>query len=261
MADQNRPKPASVAMRDRQMDGWLNEQTGELTRGVYIDPAHTVIDVGCGDGRFINFCAARGAEVIFADRNEAKIRATEERVKSSPARAFRAIVSECAPIPLEDDVGDLVICTEVLEHVVDPVVFLQELVRIAKPGATLLMTVPDGRSENFVAATAPPSYFEEPNHIRIFHAEDFRQLVIDAGLEIVDHQFLGCFWSVYWPLSWLTTGPGSGPGLPIDNLHPITVHWTKLWHAVQQHPQGSKIRDALNALLPQSQCIVARKVG
>ena len=261
MIDQNRLKPADVGEWDRHLDGWFNDRSGELTRGVYIDPAHTVVDVGCGNGRFTKFCASRGAEVIFVDRSEVKVRATEALLSNSLARAVKGIVSECSPVPLEDGIGDLVICTEVLEHVPDPVVFLQELVRIAKPGATLLITVPDGRSENFVAATAPPGYFEAPNHIRIFHVEDFRQLILEAGLEIVDHQFLGCFWSVYWPLSWLTTEPGSGPGLPVDNRHPITVHWIKLWRAVQQHPQGSKIREALNALLPQSQCIVARKVG
>jgi SAM-dependent methyltransferase len=259
MTDQDRPRPGKVGMRDRELDGWLNHQSGELTQGVYIDPAHTVVDIGCGDGRFINFCAARGAEVIFVDRSEAKIKATENRVKNSSARAYRAIVSECAPIPLEDGVGDIVICTEVLEHVADPVVFLRELVRIAKPGATLLITVPDGRSETFVAATAPPAYFEAPNHIRIFDVEEFRELILGAGLEILDQQFLGCFWSVYWPLSWLTAQPGSTSGLPVDNLHPITVHWTELWSAVQQHPRGDKIRDALNAVLPKAQCIVARK--
>jgi len=259
MTDKMRIKPANVGLKDRILEGWLNHETGELTRGVKIEPASTVIDVGCGDGGFISFCARRGAKVIFVDRDEAKVHATRELVKNSPARAYEAIVSDCSPLPLDDNVGDVVICTEVLEHVADPMVFLKELIRVAKPGAKLLLTVPDARSEKFVAATAPPSYFEEPNHIRIFYADEFRELVLKAGLEIEDHQFLGCFWSVYWPLSWMTQEPDSGPGLPIDNRDPITVHWAELWDKVQAHPQGGKIRDALNALLPKSQCIVARK--
>lgn len=261
MTEIKRPKPANVGLKDRQLEGWLNMEDGELTRGVTIEPSSTVIDVGCGDGGFIGFCARRGAEVIFVDQNEAKVRATEEMVKGTCARAYQAIVSDCSPIPLADATGDIVICTEVLEHVPDPVLFLKEVIRVAKPGARLLITVPDARSETFVAATAPPGYFEEPNHIRIFYADEFRELILEAGLEIEDHQFLGCFWSVYWPLSWLTQEPNFDAGLPIDNPDPITVHWTKLWQLVQQHPEGHKIRDALNALLPKSQCIVARKVS
>jgi SAM-dependent methyltransferase len=217
-----------------------------------------VIDVGCGDGGFIGFCARQGAEVIFIDRDEQRLRATEERIKETPARAYRAISTDCDPIPLDDATGDLVICTEVLEHVADPVQFLAEIIRVAKPGARLLITVPDERSEVFVGATAPPQYFQEPNHIRLFSAEDFRKLILDAGLEIESHQFIGCFWSIYWPLSWLTCEPGA-EGLPVDNPHPITDHWTRLWHGVQQHPDGAKVRDALNQLLPKSQSILALK--
>jgi len=253
-------KATWVGLQDRVREGWFNGETGELARGVTIRPSHTVIDVGCGDGGFIGFCARQGAEVIFIDRDEARLAATEERIRQSPARAYRAIVSDCDPIPLDDGCGDVVICTEVLEHVADPAAFLAELVRIARPGATLLLTVPDARSETFVAATAPPSYFQEPNHIRIFSAEQFEDLVLSAGLSVESHQYMGCFWSVYWPLAWLTCEPGS-PGLPINNPHPITEHWTRLWAEVQRHPGGSKIRDALNTLLPKSQSIVARKPG
>jgi SAM-dependent methyltransferase len=257
MSGDNRPSAADVGMRDRKLEGWLNEQTGELTRGVRVDPGHTVIDVGCGDGGFSGFCARQGAEVLFIDRDQARLTRTEARIKALPARAYRAILSDCDPIPLEDGTGDLMICTEVLEHVPDPVKFLHEVIRVAKPGAKLVITVPDARSEQLVSTTAPPQYFEEPNHIRVFTSEAFDKLVLDAGLEIESKHFRGCFWSMFWPLSWMTCEPGGG--LPLDNQHAIITHWTQLWHLVQDHPDGHKIRDALNQLLPKSQSIVARK--
>jgi len=257
MREDNRPSAAAIGQRDRVSEGWLNAKTGELFRGVCIRASHTVIDVGCGDGGFIGFCAGQGAEVLFVDRDEEKLARTEQRIKASPARAYRAILSDCDPIPLEDGTGDLVICTEVLEHVPDPAKFLAELIRVAKPGARLLVSVPDARSEQFVSATAPPQYFEVPNHIRIFSAEAFEKLLLDSGLEIESHEFRGCFWSMFWPLSWMTCEPGKG--LPVENEHPIVNHWLRLWEHVQDHPEGYKIRDALNQLLPKSQTILARK--
>ena len=258
MTDQDRPRARTVAIDDRRLEGWFNGKTGELKKGLRVRSCDTVIDVGCGDGGIIGFCASQGAEVIFIDRDEPRLRAAETRIKASSARAYRAIASDCNPIPLEDATGDLVICTEVLEHVPDPQQFLDELIRITRPGAKLLITVPDSRSEQLVASTAPPHYFREPNHIRIFSAQDFEDLVAGAGLTIESHEFMGCFWSVYWPLSWLTCEPGS-EGLPMDNPHPITDHWTRLWQAVQQHPDGHKVREAFNAVLPKSQSILAVK--
>ncbi len=259
MIDYARPKPGFIGLKDRRLEGWFDAATGQLASGVHVPASHTVIDVGCGDGALIQFCAQQGAEVVFIDRDEARLARTNTRIEASPARAKLGIRSDCAPIPVADNSGDLVICTEVLEHVPDPEAFLSELVRVAKSGGQLLVTVPDSRSEQFVGATAPSAYFEEPNHIRIFSSEQFRELLLGAGLEIESHQYMGCFWSVYWPLSWLTCEPGAG--LPVDNPHPIIDHWIRLWEAVQDHPQGHKIRTALNQLLPKSQSIVARKPG
>jgi SAM-dependent methyltransferase len=260
MSERSRPKPGLIGLKDRKLEGWFDAATGELASGVHVPASHTVVDVGCGDGAFIHFCARQGAEVVFIDRDEAALARTTAKIEASPARAHRGIRSDCDPIPLADNSGDLVICTEVLEHVPDPEKFLLELIRVTRPGGQLLITVPDSRSEQFVGATAPPQYFQEPNHIRIFTSEKFRELVLGTGLKIESQQFMGCFWSIYWPLSWLTCEPGSA-GLPVDNPHPITDHWTRLWAAVQDHPQGHKIRGALNQLLPKSQSIVARKPG
>lgn len=238
-------------------DGWLNGSTGELTRGLKIRATDTVIDVGCGEGGIIAFCAQQGSEVIFVDMDEGKLAATEARVKQSPAHAYRAIASDCDPIPLPDGSGDVVICTEVLEHVSDPRKFLSELIRVTRPGGQLLVSVPDSRSELLIGVTAPDNYFEAPNHVRVFAADELKSLILEASLQIETEQLTGAFWSMYLSLSYLTTD--TTEILPLDNPHPITDHWTRLWLELQNHPQGYLIRDALNQLIPRTLCIVARK--
>lgn len=258
--EQDTPDAGLIGLKDRIYEGWLNAETGELSPDLLIGATDTVVDVGCGDGAYINFCAKRGASVIFVDQDEERISAAEDRVKSSGATRYRGIVSDCDPIPLDDGTADVVVCTEVLEHVPDPSVFLRELIRIAKPGAKMLLTVPDARSEQFVKATAPPQYFEVPNHIRVFDSDQFEELVTGGGLDILRHDYMGCFWSIYWPLAWLVCEPGS-PGLPMNHPHPITTHFAKCWKELQEHPEGHVIRNALNQLLPKSQSILAVKPG
>ena len=51
-------------------------------------------------------------------------------------------VCEITKIPLADRSLDAVLCTEVLEHVVDPMAVLAEFQRLLKPGGLLLLTAP-----------------------------------------------------------------------------------------------------------------------
>tara|TARA_R110001592_G_scaffold215025_2_gene468306 strand:+ start:83859 stop:84608 length:750 start_codon:yes stop_codon:yes gene_type:complete len=246
-----------VGYRDILDDGWWNTATGELARGVKIRSTDTVIDVGCGDGRHSFFCARQGAEVLFIDRDAEILAGAEKSIMATPAHAYRAILSDCDPIPLPEATGDVVICTEVLEHVPDPRQFLAELVRVAKPAARLVVTVPDARSEELAGAVAPGGYFQEPNHIRIFAKGELESLLLSSGLEIQREQYFGSFWSMYMALSWLTSD--TDEILALDNPHPIPDHWTMLWKGLQNHPRGSLVTEALNQLLPRTHCIVATK--
>lgn len=43
---------------------------------------------------------------------------------------------------LPDEILDIIVCTEVLEHVLDPFSAIKEVYRLLKPGGVLLLTVP-----------------------------------------------------------------------------------------------------------------------
>ena len=84
---------------DAIVNGWFNDETGELARGFPIDAQDTVVDVGCGDGGAIAFAAARGAEVIAADIQSTTIEAVERKLSTSKARAYQAIVTSIETKP------------------------------------------------------------------------------------------------------------------------------------------------------------------
>lgn len=52
------------------------------------------------------------------------------------------LVSDITAIPAPDASFDAVLCTEVLEHVPDPLAALRELVRLVKPGGSIILTAP-----------------------------------------------------------------------------------------------------------------------
>lgn len=53
-------------------------------------------------------------------------------------------VSDIGSIPAPDDSFDVVLCTEVLEHVPEPIAAVRELARILRPGGRLLLSAPLG---------------------------------------------------------------------------------------------------------------------
>ena len=66
--------------------------------------------------------------------------------------------------PFPDDHFDELFCAHVLEHMKDPLHFMQEAWRVAKPGALMTVMVPYGSSDNA---------WEDPTHTRPYFIGSF----------------------------------------------------------------------------------------
>lgn len=247
------PSINDFTLIDACMSGWFNVETGELLKGFPIRPEDMVLDVGCGDGPFTHFCAKMKAEVIFADIDEKRVSAVMQLLQGSPARALHPLVTDANPLPLPDACADKVIAMEVLEHVEVPANFMKEIVRVGKPGARYLITVPDATSEGVQQQLAPREHFEKPNHINIFGRDEFERLVLNSGLVIEDRAYYGFYWAIWWAFFWVCKQDLSAVN------HPLLNNWAKTWAALLETPGGSKVKEALDEVMPKSQAIIAYK--
>jgi SAM-dependent methyltransferase len=89
-----------------------------------------VLDAGCGTGG--NLVEFGGVGVDPAG----------EAVAACRARGLDVVQASAGALPFADSSFDLLLATDVLEHVDDDVAALRELRRVAAPGAVLLVTVP-----------------------------------------------------------------------------------------------------------------------
>jgi SAM-dependent methyltransferase len=108
-------------------DEWVRAQAARLA------PGSRVLDAGAGSCKYRplfshcqyetqDFCKYEGGVVTYAQRIDH--------------------VCDVACIPLPSGSFDAILCTEVIEHVVDPMKVVFELARLLKPGGKLLLTSP-----------------------------------------------------------------------------------------------------------------------
>jgi SAM-dependent methyltransferase len=244
--------------RDAEMSGWFCHTRRELLPGFAFSEQDVVADVGCGDGMATEFACGCGAEVYAIDVDTAAIEALQRRMqRQALGRGLHPVVSDCDPIPLPDSTATCVLAMDVMEHVDDPQRFLNELVRIGRPGARYLVTVPDPASEGVQRDLAPECYWRKPNHLRVFGREELADTVRSAGLTIEHRMHYSFFWSMWWALFWCDRG-GFQFGAPAT---PVLKHWNKTWDALLRSPNGLHVRQALEHAMPKSQVLIARKAA
>lgn len=248
------PSQTLTVARDDALRGWLNAATGEVCPGFAVGPGDVVADIGCGGGGYAQFCAARGAKLILAEIDPAALaRATAGLQAMQPLPSFETHLTSGGRLGIADGAASRVICTEVIEHVEDPVLMLDELFRIGRPGALYLLTCPDPDSEAIFKRIAHPCYFERPNHIRIIGREEFAAMVERAGLVIERRLTRGFYWLIWWALFW------GCAEISEDMRHPVLDSWTATWAMLLDQKNGARVKNALDDMLPNSQVIIARK--
>lgn len=225
--------------------------------GFEIDANDLVVDVGCGDGLVCGYAARMGADVIGIEVDPIWLERVDAAMRGLPARSWRAILSDCDPIPLPDAVASVVVSTEVLEHVADPARVLAELVRIGRTGARYLISVPDPASETVMRVVAPRWYWEPPYHRRVIERATLDRMLREAGLEVEARHAGGFYWSMWWIFR---MSLGARPFEPTPDA-PLLQHWEKAWAAFLETPDGVRAAAALDRLVPKSQILIARKVG
>lgn len=245
---------SAVGLRDMILSGWFNEATDEAAPGFRISAEDVVVDVGAGDGGVASFCARRARETILIDQDADRLQRAVERLHGQGCERVRGAPGDAARLAVPDAAASRVICTEVLEHVDDPGEVMRELLRIGRPGALYLLSVPNAAAERLLTHVAPRDiYFAKPNHVRIFAPEAFTKLVEDAGLSIETRSSYGFFWSLYWTFFW-ESGVEFGAG-----SSPLLDAWVRTYAEILQAPDAPRIRAALDELAPRSDVIVARK--
>ena len=143
----------------------------------------TLLDVGAGSSPYRKICESLEYKYYSHDFNEYHLSETPDNSIGlhNPEWEYAShdFVCEILSIP-EDITYDLILCTEVFEHIPDPVRAMEKLTKLVKPGGIIIITVPFMSLMHqapywFQSGLSPYwfNYWSEKNNLEIINLEVF----------------------------------------------------------------------------------------
>jgi Methylase involved in ubiquinone/menaquinone biosynthesis len=164
-----------------------------------------VIDVGCGNGRHLKSLGFRltDSEIVGIDQSAPEITKLNEEFSDSICKngnTYRFITGDIREMEIPDNSQDLVVCSEVLEHVPNFEAVLKECYRILKPGSVMLISVPAYFPESLCWKYSK-KYMQTPGgHIRIFKKNFLKERFEALNLKVFKQHREHALHSIYWIL-------------------------------------------------------------
>ena len=113
---------------------WLEASLRKIPKGL------TILDAGAGECQFKRFCTH--LNYISQDFGQYDGSGNIGLQTEAWDNSKLDIISDITSIPLPDNSVDAIMCTEVFEHIPNPVLAIEEFKRLLKPNGYLIITAP-----------------------------------------------------------------------------------------------------------------------
>jgi SAM-dependent methyltransferase len=160
-------------------------------------PCSRYLDAGCGDGRYLAALARlpAGPEHVAATDISERILETARAAAAEAGIEIETARANLEALPFPDGRFDLVLCTQVIEHLLDPALGLAEIARVLAPGGCAIVTTDHRRNLvtktlNLPRTVAVRVLGLRGRHVpvvwseRTFGAGELVRLAQDAGLAV-----------------------------------------------------------------------------
>ena len=149
-----------------------------------VAPAGRVLDVGCGAGPGLRYFAARGAQALGVDLVHYPLVETQRLVPA--ARLVQGDVG--CNLPFADETFDLLLLSELVEHIADERPLLAECYRVLRRGGAAVITTPNLWDVRRALAPITGRVWTgdtDPTHCNMFTPARLARALRSAGFERV----------------------------------------------------------------------------
>ena len=157
---------------------WVIEKLKKIPEG------NIILDAGAGELRYAPHCK----HLKYIAQDFGKYNAEQDPIKIKDCDSWDmsriSIVSDIIDIPLDSDSVDYILCTEVFEHLKNPVLAIKEFSRLLKKEGKLILTAP------FCSLTHMAPYYFSNGFSEFWYKEHLS----DYGFEIEEIRKYGNFY-------------------------------------------------------------------
>ena len=225
-------------------------------------PGDLVLDVGAGFGRHCFEVARQGGRVVALDYAADEVVGTRATLGAMVAadeipldRYVGVLRGDGTTLPFADDTFDIVITSEVLEHIQNDVGAIAEMVRVLKPGGRFAGTVPTWFPEkiNWMLSDEYHAPKSVGGHVRIYTETELKAKLRSSGLTVTGSHHAHALHSPYW---WLKCAVGPHR----QNNSAVNAYKKFLEWDIIKAPKITRIADRLlNPVLGKSLAVYGTK--
>lgn len=213
--------------------GWLERRSVRVLGEYFARPAR-VLDVGCATGDLLLAIRDRGNPAVTG------VEIGREAAEIARSRGLPVFNGELAEAGFADESFDTVLASHTLEHVGDPLAFLQEVHRVLSPGGALLLWLPNADSYEATIFRRFWIGYDPPRHLTTFTVGTLGWTLQTAGFAVVDvhHEAVGLEWA--WGVRLALREYIPPAERLFSRVHPLLiVAFTPLaWFSSRRHKSG-----------------------
>ena len=162
-----------------------------------------MLDVGCGEGRHIfgimqNYPEMKCIGLDMDDDSLLKAEEGYEFFESISNAGAEFLKGSAYSLPFQNNSLDLVVCSEVLEHLHHYNDAVKEIHRVLKPGGKFYASVPASWPEKICWALSKEYQNQPGGHLRIFNQKDLVTEIEGVGFNILSTEKFHSIHSAYW---------------------------------------------------------------
>lgn len=135
-----------------------------------------IIDVGCGPGLFLIEAKKRGWEVFATEFTDGQIAYLE-------AKGITTLKGKLTNVMFEDEMFDIVISSEVIEHINNPIEEMGQFHRILRKGGLVYITTPNFNAIERYLLKGDYEIIEYPEHLSYYTPKTIDLLLRTSGFE------------------------------------------------------------------------------
>jgi len=170
-----------------------------------LNESGTMLDVGCGEGRHIfgimqNYPEMKCIGLDMDDDSLVKAEEGYEFFESISNAGAEFLKGSAYSLPFQNNSLDLIVCSEVLEHLHQYNDAVKEIHRVLKPGGKFYASVPASWPEKICWALSKDYQNQPGGHLRIFNQLKLVSEISEAGFKFLSSDR---FHSIHAPYWWL----------------------------------------------------------